>query len=339
MGEAVCEACGSRNPTEAEFCRTCGAYLRWDGAARLVSDQELEAEEQRRRQVVETHERPAADGPAGAGATPGPRPPCPVCGTRAEAGRCWCRRCGQALSGQAPPASPSAARVPWWRRWRTREAEQARAARSSYRRSLPVRYRLTRVLTGVVLAAVVGAALAVADRNPLGWARSAAADLRGATEPVEVVEVSTEPAGQELPGHPARRAVDAFSDSWWATSFDARRDPLPGECAAPGDGFPTSVLVLDLGEPTVLRELWITPAPPEDDPQASQWSLPSALVVRFDDRSCRRLTLEPEREPQLLELEVTAERLVLAVVAVADDEPPLEPRIGIADVELRSRGG
>lgn len=334
MDHAVCESCGGRNNAIAEFCRNCGAYLGWEGAARPVTVVPDDA-------AAGVRGRPlapkAAPGAFQTGPTVDLPPPCEACGTRGEGGRAFCRRCGRMAAEVAPPPTQPVPVLPWWRRWRTAEAERARAARAAYRRSLPVRFRATRALLAAGCVAVVAGAVSVADRDPLGWARATAADVRGTTSVVEVRQVSAVPPPAAPSAHPPEHAFDDFLDSYWETSLtDA--PPLDTGCSEPEDLFPGGVLVLDLGRATAVREVWVTPGPPEKDPQRAEFAKPTAVLVRFDDRVCRRLVLEPEPTPQRLDVRLTARRITVAVVAAqpASDAGPVV-RVGVADVRVRSR--
>jgi ribosomal protein L40E len=350
MTEAVCEACGARNPVDAEFCQACGAYLRWEGAARPVTDDDLRQAQASRgsdspsgsgrgetltREADRTQDRPPSAG------QPFPEQrPCPRCGTPSESGRRFCRRCGEPLSGQAPLLAPvPATQRPWWRRWRGTEDEAARASRAAYRRSLPMRYRATRWLLAVAVLAVAVGAFAVADRNPVGWVRGQLADLRESTEPVPVTASVLLPE-RVIPEYPAANVTDAFRDSYWAAPWTDVEEQV-NSCSRPGDVQPGNVLTLQLDGEQPLRELWVTPAPPEGDPQQAQWWVPTAVMVTFDDgRTCARMPLEAKSEPQRLRLKQNASRVNLSVVAAdAPEQPRPDSLVGLAGVELRRRGG
>ena len=100
----------------------------------------------------------------------------------------------------------------WWDRfWDSGD----RAARRSYRRSLPPLYRWRRVLIGLlVLASVIGAVV-LTNGSPRAWARDRWSDVfyRDRLQEVWVSEVFIEPADATVNGAP-QMLVDNDADAW-----------------------------------------------------------------------------------------------------------------------------
>jgi beta-lactam-binding protein with PASTA domain len=110
----ICPACGHENADEADFCGSCGGFLRWDPtrATPAVTPEEVAPEEAAPEEAVPEPEEPTPEAPE-------PEPvaevepdgtPCPSCGQSIPLDRHFCPSCGayvtRSVGAVAPPAAP-----------------------------------------------------------------------------------------------------------------------------------------------------------------------------------------------------------------------------------------
>ncbi|WP_344415269.1 zinc ribbon domain-containing protein [Amycolatopsis minnesotensis] len=232
-----CEACGAPVTEGESFCGNCGAYLDWGKPQRPAAPPPVEttrteappAAAPRPDAVPPPAEQPGAvqpDKPVSRRPTvrasiddralggPDDRP-CPNCGTPNAPGRRFCRRCGAVLD----EVKTEAERVPWWRR--------IRLPRFRGRR---IRFPAFLVLL-VVLALVVGALVR--------YGPDIVTAVKDKTTTPAVLTPATVTASSEAEGHPAKLAVDGFTNRFWAPAAPA---PAQGQYLDAKFGSPCRLL-------------------------------------------------------------------------------------------------
>ena len=271
--------------------------------------------------------------------------------------------------GGAPHPTPPPERVPWWRRWFRPGDNTRRAARSAYRHSLPLRYRLIRwVLAVLGIGAIVGA-LTLIGQNPVGWVTNRIQDLQGSLVQVSGLRAYTEPdvaatsgnvnpnagpSGGANPSAPtpvpvaapdtAENALDNLSDTAWTTAWSAdyQTNPADAACVSPAGTSPAgaagSLLVVPSGAVTV-REIAIAAGLSKDDARRMQQWRPRSVQLAFSDGTCQQLTLTDTDGLQQLEIEpVDTTQIRLSVV---DAYPPVPDQpmdlVAITDIRLFER--
>jgi ribosomal protein L40E len=311
-------------------------------------------------QPAEAAPRAPAIRPASAPAEVAPGGPlCPQCGTANPPGRRFCRRCGAAFTGDdvALPATgggpPERRRGRWPRVTARRRADgddggdqgltPSRAARSAYRHTLDVRYRVLRVLAVVAGVGLLAGSLGFAGVNPISGARglwdrffprdARVGELEAVADPPEVVDVDFAPGA----------AVDGDPKTAWAATWQLEpgADPADG-CGADesGTGGATGALEVALPAAVELSKLSIQPGLPPGDPgRAAQWQ-PTRLELRFDDGSCTQVDLKDQAGFQDHRLDGPETRHVR--IAVLDAAPPRDPaastdQVAIGELRLYSK--
>jgi len=355
MMDDICEVCGERNSTYAEFCTACGSYLGWDSNRRSARPDPAPTVTG---QPAPPPAQPAAPGP-GLGPTssrpdrrppetavPRPPPPVPVppaeppctrCGTPNDPQRRFCRKCGNSLRVAETRTLPRAREpkaAPWWRRLGPSGASGP--SRAAYRRSLPSRYRVARVVVALVLVGLVSALLVVAGRNPITWARARWADLRGTLTPVSDVTASADPGQAVLREYQPRWAVDNVLDRAWATTW--RGGGSDSRACGPIQGGGTATLRLALPDRTQLRAIEVAAGLPKDDPlRPLQWR-PRMLELRFADGTCERVPLADRPEAQRVKIKlVTTDAVAVAVAAAYPPKSGQGNRVAISEIRLLRR--
>jgi len=355
MSDATCESCGEHNAPYAEFCIACGNYLGWQDR-RPATGRAQEAppgldpphhhtEPAEPGQSSAAHSAPSPVSGETRSVTTPPAPqahrtesPCSACGQPNPPERRFCRKCGAKLAvgaGAGPP--PSAPDGVGWRRFLPGDTSR-RQARAAYRRSLPARYRVTRVLAGVAAVAMGGSLLSLAGHNPAGWLREQWYAVRGTLEPVPEVTARADPAHAVVAGYLPGFAVDGTLDQAWATTWSG--GGATGAACGPIPNGGRAALVLTLPERVTLRGVEVAPGLPAEDPQrVLQWR-PRLLQLTYADGSCERVELADSGE--LRKHRVRAVSTTTVRVEIAAAAPPRSGRDGgvaIGEIRLLCRPG
>jgi hypothetical protein len=237
-----------------------------------------------------------------------------------------------ATPGVPAPAPPKSGWRLWWDRfWDSGD----RAARRSYRRSLPALYRWRRVLVGLlVLASVIGAVV-LTNGSPTAWARDRWSDVfyRDRLQEVWVSEVFIEPADATADGAP-QMLVDNDSDAWTMT-WTAETAGIG--CRAPGTG----VIVLTFPARRIRQiDLY---AGLQDPQTRAQEFIPQRIGVAFGDADpClaepQRLENEPTKQSITVDSGVAVTTLRIAVHgAFAPVAEPVSERLSFTDIKVLAR--
>jgi zinc-ribbon domain len=366
MEGTVCPECGQPADRDAEFCPSCGAYLDWsaiegrrevravgvvpvpDPATAPTVRQRASASSEQADGPVRTATAPTPVIPTArtAGDTAPARPPapggCPRCGTDNPPERRFCRKCALEFS---PPAASggwadraSQRRVPWWRRLfgGHRTTDERRALRA-YRRSLPTRYRVFRAVAGLLVIALVGAAVWAVNADPIGWARARWDDVQDTLVPVRDVQATLDPAAAQArtdfaPGS----AVDGNPATAWATSWTAGGPPA----SCNGEQRTAERLVLTFpGGIADVRELRIEAGLAEGDERRLQQNRPKVLELRSSDGTCQPVALTDRAAVQTVRLPepVSTDVLLVDVVDVYPAQPGTTDLVAISEIVLLQR--
>ena len=352
--EELCEACGHPNKRGAPFCEACGNFLSWVGSH---TDEDDDTPQNADPAATESAPPASGTGPAGTTETaasaaapsrptapvaPPAEPPCPRCGTPNPVGQRFCRKCAHVLTGAAPTtvAPPATTRQPWWRRWFPSRSSPEAKARAAYRRTLPMPYRIARVLAWLLVLAVPVAAVLIWAEDPVGWVKDKWYDLRGTLETVKDVDASLPPgAPPEPPAFPPDDAVDS-TDSAWATRLPAHGHRAACEDGVPaGEPQPIGTLVLTLPDPAEIHEVIVRGGPPSNNAEDMD-RFPKEVVV-FYAGHCQETTLPNEATDTTLKLEEPLDTEVLRLSILSaypaeGDEPGL---VFISNVRVRARPG
>jgi hypothetical protein len=289
---------------------------------------------------AEATARPPATRPASGVPDVAPGGPiCSQCGTANPPGRRFCRRCGESLAGSLPAeaggAMVRAGRPSWWQRVVTRvRGRQAdgdgdgfsasRSARSAYRHSLDVRYRVFRVMALIGGAALIAGSLGFTGVNPMSGARSLwdkvfprdkrIGELQGSADPEDKVNVKFAPGS----------AVDGDPETAWAAVWLLPRDADAAEACAdkPNTGGADAALVVTMPQKSKLSKLSVQPGLPAGDSARGRQFLPTKLELRFDDGSCDVVDLEDKAGFQDHRIKSPVTQHVR--IAVLDAKPPTE---------------
>lgn len=303
--------------------------------------------------------------PAPAVALPPTEAPCPRCGVVNDAALRFCRKCGLALKaptlhddGLGRP-EPAPERVAWWRRWFRPAPNTRRAARSAYRQSLPLRYRLLRWLFALLGVGALVGGLTLIGQNPVGWVTARINDLQGSLVQVQGLQAYSEPAAgntgapgtgsvtptTSLPApDTASNVLDNLSDTAWATAWSAQSqlDAAAAPCVSPSTpsaaGSPGSILIVPENSLTV-REISVAAGLSKDDSRRMlQWR-PRVIQLAFSDGRCQQITLTDTDELQQHSIEpVATTQIRLSVVDAyppATDQPTDE--VAISEIRLFQR--
>jgi len=304
-----CPRCGNPVDDGAEWCPSCHAYL-WDD------------DEPGERELVAPAAPPRAEG---AEAEPTPTEPdpapatlelpearaCPRCDTENPLERHFCRHCG--LEFDPPrvsvPQAEVTPRASWWRRLLgLHRSPTERAALRTYRRSLPLRYRLIRTGGILALVALLVVGFLLLRSDPVTWASDRWYDLRDTLEPVRAT-AELDPPGPERPQFGPGLALDGAPGTAWGTSWIEASGA--GDC---GTQRTSAGLLLTFPDgPADLRRVRVLGGlPAEDDDRLLQWR-PRVLELRFSDGTCQRVTLEDLGAPQDVDLEAPVSTTSLRV--------------------------
>jgi hypothetical protein len=239
---------------------------------------------------AEARSRPA---PAPEAPAPPPLQPgdlvCGECGAGNDPARCFCRRCGHALSAAARAVS-----APWYRRLLRRHPEDRwddeEDATSSKRPS--VRERLGAAMTwmqttglAVVLLVVVALSFLPSVRGPIvaqaGRLERWGKQLIAPTYTQVIPDGMTQSAGTPLDGHAADRATDGDRTSDWASSTSVEAHPT---------------LTIQFDQPIDLDALTLIAGAPGADFQ--RLGRPAVIHATFSDGSQSDLSFDSTTEEQ-----------------------------------------
>ncbi|MEU9955885.1 zinc ribbon domain-containing protein [Streptomyces sp. NPDC050982] len=192
--------------------------------------------------------------------------PCPWCATPNLPDRHYCGRCAMPMSGGGP-AAPG--RQPWWRRIPGFGVAQTPWAGDRPRLRRGFGAVMNWVVGGLVLALIITLVLNIGagvDATRDHFAKRAA------------VGPDSVKASRSYPGHPAQRAFDKLSNTWWG----------PG-VSGTGEG---QWLEARFDQPTRLLDLVITSGVSTQPDKLSQSALPhrvEALITTADGKKTTRV--------------------------------------------------
>jgi len=344
MAEDICVACGATNAVGAKFCRSCGAYLAWEGAAQRVtsSDQRGPTNVDTGSSAPHTSLAPPDSRDVGdvalRGATDGE---CPECGKDNPPQRRYCRRCGHPLrlSTSTAPQLLLTPKRPWWKRFfgsRTApDHTPTRAERRAYRRSLAGRARAFRVGFALTILVTLVLAAAVVGQNPVGWARHRLDDLRGSLTPITPINAAADPPRSVPKGFSAAGAIDRDLNTAWSIRFSA-----PGsDVLTCGPGPVTPALLLTSSDKFMLRAFDLRAGlSPSDPDRLHQWR-PAVLEIRGSGGLCERVGLNDTDKVQRVKLKrpMTTNSLRVAVVGAYPPQGGALTFTAITEITLLAR--
>jgi hypothetical protein len=353
-----CPECGESVLRDAEFCPHCGIYLDWTEDGRLAEPRPDEADlamadvvpgsGSGRAHASSETAPPAGDAPPERPRLiPAPRrsveegplePVCPRCATRRGPGLRFCARCATEFDPPTGPTvwtAPQYRHRPWWRRiFGRRRTAAERVSLRAYRRSLPLRHRLFRLLVALLVTALAAGAVLALRRNPIDWLQDRWYDLRGTVVDVAIDAAALDPA--EAPVRPEfgpTLATDEDDATAWATTWTGGEDPV--QC-----GARRAAEALQLTFPHVvdLRALDVLPGLPSGDPLRTEQHRPRVLELRFSDGTCDVVSLLDRGRPQRVELKVpvstSSVRVAVVDVYPAEGEGAL---VALSEIEFLAR--
>ncbi|MFC8665010.1 NADase-type glycan-binding domain-containing protein [Streptomyces sp. NPDC057199] len=240
--------------------------------------------------------------------------PCPWCATLTLPDRHYCGRCAMPMAGGGP-AAPG--RQPWWRRIPGFGTVQTPWAGDRPRLRRGFGAVMNWVVGGLVLALIVTLVL-----NVGAWVDATRDHFakRAAVGPDSVK------ASRSYPGHPAQRAFDKLSNTWWG----------PG-VSGTGEG---QWLEARFAQPTRLLDLVITSGVSTQPDKLSQSALPhriEALITAADGKKTTRIiNLDQSAGGQRRKFRVGAVSSVRFTVksAYATDA---KKQVSIAEIEFFTR--
>ena len=236
---------------------------------------------------------------------------CGQCGEVNDAGRNFCRRCGNTL------AEAQVAKVPWFKKLFARKKKPVEAGERPGRgrgqmgrgaaqaKLFSLSSKLGRVLA---LLAIVGIGLSLAVPSfrsvVFGQAGGLFQKVRQAVAPkYEPVRPTSAEATSSLPDRPPAAAIDGIKNSYWAEG-------------APGDGTgQTLILVFD--PPADIARIGITPGASAKPEEFVAQPRPKELHLVFSDGSTKDIQLEDKAEFQNFDVDAKqATRVEIHIVSV-----------------------
>ncbi|MDQ0951336.1 hypothetical protein QFZ24_005259 [Streptomyces phaeochromogenes] len=240
--------------------------------------------------------------------------PCPWCATPNLPDRHYCGRCAMPMSGDGPTAP---GRQPWWRRIPGFGVAQTPWAGDRPRLRRGFGAVMNWVVGGLVLALIVTLVLNIGDGIQATRDHFA---KRAAVGPDSVK------ASRSYPGHPAQRAFDKLSNTWWG----------PG-VSGTGEG---QWLEARFDQPTRLLDLVITSGVSTQPDKLSQSALPhrvEALITAADGKKTTRIiNLDQSAGGQRRKFrvgEVTSVRFTVRSAYATD----AKKQVSIAEIEFFTR--
>jgi hypothetical protein len=306
------------------------------------------AEPQARPPAVRPDAMPAAVEPGGA--------MCPQCGTGNPPGRRFCRRCGAALtgaaSGELEPALARAPRPSWWQRLKARfrrgggkqsEAQPTRSARTAYRRTLDVRYRIYRVLAVVAGVGLLAGSLGLAGYSPISGARGLWNRFFPRYEQVDQLEAVSNPADREDPEFGAGAAVDKDPTTEWAAVWllPPGADPIEECLGEDASGGADQMLVVSLPEPTKITKVSLQAGLAEGDPDRAGQFSPTRVELLYDNGECDQIDLDDKagfQDQRLSAPETTTLRIRVLAATPPTDEALSQGKVGLGEVRIYRAG-
>jgi hypothetical protein len=253
------------------------------------------------------------------------------------------RFCAKCAFEFAPPTAPTvwtsgqSRHQPWWRRVLGQHRTAAeRVALRAYRRCLPLRHRLFRLLVALLVTALAAGAVLALRRNPIDWLQDRWYDLRGTVVDVAIDAASLDPAeAPERPEFGPKLATDEDEGTAWATAWSGGEDPV-----ACGARKAAEALQLTFADVVDLREVEVLGGLPSGDSGRLQQHRPRMLELRFSDGTCDLVPLRDVGRPQRVALEepVSTSSVRIAVVDVhpAEGDGTL---VALSEIEFLARPG
>jgi ribosomal protein L40E len=267
----VCQTCGEHNAPNAEFCGNCGDFLKWTGAQVQAGPVRPDAPQQ-----PQPHHRPQQT--VLRQAQPGDLI-CGQCGSGNVPTRRFCGVCGYSLIDAVTRKQP------WWSRWLPRKGPKVRERGSRPRRGAGVRRgvgRAVRWTLALVLLLVGGLyGLSQPFRSSVNTQVVGVKDevLGIFAEQWVPVRQSSISAARELPGHPAKLAMDNDYGTFWAAPTDPR----------------TTALTIQFDHVTDLRRMIVYSG---DGKKFVGSQRPRRLTLVFDTGKTFDVTLTDKPDPQ-----------------------------------------
>ncbi|MEU0881738.1 zinc ribbon domain-containing protein [Lentzea sp. NPDC005914] len=217
----VCQTCGEHNAPNAEFCGNCGDFLKWTGAQVQAGPVRPDAP-----QHPQPHHRPQQT--LIREAQPGDLI-CGQCGSGNVPTRRFCAVCGHSLIDAVTQKQP------WWKRWLPSKGPKVRERGSRprrVRRAAKVRqgagkaFRWTLAIAVLLFAGLYG--LSQPFRSDVNTRAISVKNKVASVFSQQLVPVrqSSISAGRELPGHPAKLAMDNDYGTFWAAPTDSKTAAL-----------------------------------------------------------------------------------------------------------------
>jgi hypothetical protein len=236
-----------------------------------------------------------------------------------------------AVPRPARSAGPPAQGGGGWRWWGGDAAE--RAARRSYRRSLPPLYRWRRVLVALGVVGLLSALAFVLPVDPIDRAKDAWQRWTTDARAVSEVRAEADPANSVAPTYTAGSVVDGDSLNAWATAWPEGTRP-PEDCAgAAGVGG----LVLSWDGDVEIDSLSIRAGlhPEAPDPDAA---VQPKVVALLAEGECDQVTLKAGRDWQEVSVDLPVEtssvRLFVAEVFERDGGTP--GLVAISELQVKT---
>ncbi len=366
MRETACQDCGEPAAPGTEFCLQCGAYVDWEAGQEAAQQgpavdpvPAAAGGAPSAGRVQQTPVAVGADGPAAASSVavdgapetartaplpPVPRsaavPSCSRCGTPRVPGRRFCARCALEFDpqqgGRTAWTTGLQRREPWWRRLFSRgRSPRERAALRAYRRSLPVRYRVFRVLAALLAAAVVVGAVLAVRGDPVRWLQARWDDVHDNLVTVPLAETRLDPEGALVyPEFFPESATDGAEESAWATQFTG--DDQSAGCGTPQT---SAGLLVTFDRVADVRQLRILPGLPESDPVRATQHRPRVLELRSAEGHCRTFELPDSGRVVTLPVDppMNTSSVRIDVVAVYRAEGVTNGPVAISEIGFRQR--
>ena len=305
------------------------------------------AEQQARPPAVRPEARPAAVEPGGA--------LCAQCGTANPPGRHFCRKCGAALTvagRELEPGLVAAPRPSFWQRLKARfrrggdkenEAQPSRTARTAYRRTLDVRYRIYRVLAVVGGVGLLAGSLGLAGYSPISGARGLWNRFFPRYEQVDQLEAVSNPADREDPEFGAGAAVDKDPTTEWAAVWllPPGADPIEECLGEDAPGGADQMLVVSLPEPTKITKVSLQAGLAEGDPDRAGQFSPTRVELLYDNGECDQIDLDDKagfQDHRLSAPETTTLRIRVLAATPPTDEALSQGKVGLGEVRIYRAG-